>query len=434
MLQGKMDVERRDAVYFNGIIFLCCLVIGVLSMMIRYRAEEGNLGREARWQQDINQIKNDLFKYHPRFSQSLEDMEEFDLRLTTLGENVDHLADREILAELTQIISRDLGDSHSYISDFATFYPLQFFCFSEGIFVKGSTASYHTLIGKELTGINGVALSDAISGLERFLNNDNTWIARDLLARALSDPHLLFIAGLSAHPSDEVQYLLDDEWINMMPVFRRSVNHKNTVYARGDLDLGTDLSQYKSARFYWHTFLESNVCYLKINRCHDDPYLPPFAGYIEQLFAEIDRLGSPKLIIDLRDNSGGFPELIHSSLMAEIKARPRLNNRDALRVIIGRSTFSGGTCLAYDLKQDTNCLVIGEPSGQKLPFFADPQIMRTRYMAIPWLCSTRFYDDNEDGLRILAANIELFSPDIEVSLHARDWFEGHDSFLEEALR
>jgi hypothetical protein len=92
----------------------------------------------------------------------------------------------------------------------------------------------------------------------------------------------------------------------------------------------------------------------------------------------IDRDRPDKVILDMRDNSGGDFTVFRESMLKQIIARPWLNQDDRLFVLIGREMFSAAMTNAADLKIRTNATLVGEPIGerpnsyQEVRFFALP--------------------------------------------------------------
>ena len=94
------------------------------------------------------------------------------------------------------------------------------------------------------------------------------------------------------------------------------------------------------------------------------------AAFWTRVFALADSLNPERLVIDLRDNSGGN-SFYNRRVVRGIVARPALDRPDRLFVITGRRTFSAAMNLTRDLAQWTNATLVGEPTGNATFFFGD---------------------------------------------------------------
>ena len=101
------------------------------------------------------------------------------------------------------------------------------------------------------------------------------------------------------------------------------------------------------------------------NRLADGKLAAAARNALPALFAEIDRLQPPRVVLDMRDNGGGDFTVFRESVLAAIRERPRLNRPDRLYVIIGREMFSAAMSNAADLRLQTNATLVGEPIGER---------------------------------------------------------------------
>lgn len=85
---------------------------------------------------------------------------------------------------------------------------------------------------------------------------------------------------------------------------------------------------------------------------------------VDELFALMDKNGAERLIIDLRQNSGGEP-MIAEPLIQEHERRSELSDRGGLFVLVGRRTFSAALTNAAHLRSRAGARTVGEPPRGK---------------------------------------------------------------------
>ncbi|MCL2498078.1 MAG: S41 family peptidase [Symbiobacteriaceae bacterium] len=428
-----MEAERRDRNRFLLFVAFWLLLIVITSVTIRLRSTDfTRLNHNERWAADLLQVQNDLLTKHPKYASDPQASSFLTASIREIITAIPRSSDRELLASLTQLLNRELQDSHTFMHNWGTFYPVSFFIFAEGVYVKGATPLYRDLVASELLKVNGIPIDEVLSSLSFFVSGDNPWIRQDQLAKALSDPFLLYLAGVTTTQREAITYYFADVAATIVPVNLRSAIHQEVIYTVSTLEQPTDYSQYGNANYYWHIFFEDHSCYLRLSRCRNDPKTVSFSSYIHRVFAEMDEQQAPRLIIDLRENSGGYLEPILQPLLREINQRPWLVAEEALQVIIGRSTYSGAMLLAAWLKEETGCLLVGEATGQAPSFYAGSVTLRTRYYGISWACAT--YAVSELPSFLLTSAADALYPDVVLELQAGEWFKGNDQFLASILK
>lgn len=149
--------------------------------------------------------------------------------------------------------------------------------------------------------------------------------------------------------------------------------------------------------------LPGNIGLLDIRRFYPPTYSGSAATAVMNLVADADAL-----IIDLRENTGGEPEmvaLLHSYLVDEqtklnsvffpaedrtiqfwtlpYVPGSRYGGEKPIYVLIGPATFSGGEGFSYDLQQYGRAVLIGEPTSGAANFHIPMRVADHLLSAIP---------------------------------------------------
>jgi tetratricopeptide (TPR) repeat protein len=90
----------------------------------------------------------------------------------------------------------------------------------------------------------------------------------------------------------------------------------------------------------------------------------------DRFFALADSVKPARLVIDLRENTGGNGTLNRYPVQ-QLLRRPALDRPDRLFVIVGRRTFSAGQQFANLLEAWTQATFVGEPTGQRPSQYGD---------------------------------------------------------------
>jgi hypothetical protein len=124
-----------------------------------------------------------------------------------------------------------------------------------------------------------------------------------------------------------------------------------------------------AGRPYWVEFVPADgTLYVAYRGVVDAE--PGNVEFWRHVFAMADSLPVERMVIDIRENSGG-DSFFNRQVVRGIVARPALDDPDRLFVVLGRRTFSAAMNLALDLESWTNATFVGEPTGNATMFFGD---------------------------------------------------------------
>ncbi len=119
--------------------------------------------------------------------------------------------------------------------------------------------------------------------------------------------------------------------------------------------------------FYWYDYLpRTGLMYIQYNRSADMKSESTKA-FGERLLKAFDQHNVKSVVLDLRFNTGGNLTLA-KDLMERLQERSKGIPRFA---ITGRATFSAGISQAASWRQAGNTLIVGEPVGDDLDFWAE---------------------------------------------------------------
>jgi len=128
--------------------------------------------------------------------------------------------------------------------------------------------------------------------------------------------------------------------------------------------------QHRDQVFWWTLDQPSNTLYACMRAVAPAPQSFTNRSQWDRVFALADSVRPARVVIDLRENTGGNGGLNRYPVQ-QILRRPALDRPDRLFVIIGRKTFSAGQQFTNLLEAWTQATLVGEPSGQKPSQYGD---------------------------------------------------------------
>jgi uncharacterized protein (TIGR03437 family) len=186
----------------------------------------------------------------------------------------------------------------------------------------------------------------------------------------------------------------------------------------------TPLYQQHRDRNYWFTYIESSrTLYFAYNQCAEMPGFP-FTEFSDLLWATFDGRPAERVIVDLRNNTGGDSSVLLPFLQSGIARFDQFQEKGAY-VIIGRRSFSSALINAAQMHQGPVRLV-GEPTGGSLNSYGEVQTLVLPNSRLNVGYSTRF-------VLIPEVPVGQLLPDVSVPIYSADYFARHDPFVAAAL-
>ena len=353
-------------------------------------------GRNLEWEEDILYFADSYLEVYPLLThfpsriETVTDVEYTDefydpqLRQTFIDEinalipQVRRMTDTEILYELQRLLAM-LHDAHTCLMlDTPDYFPISFQVFWEEetpVFrVNSIPADRIDAIYSSLTGINGIPLEEVIERLRPYISYENEPCLMDELSGSgyigeLANADLLRIVGVTNRGRATYNLVRPDgtpldielKTVGLLDIFL------SPIVSYTHQDAYPELYGDRGVNFFHRWMEDKTVMYARVNEFdYMEDYT--FMDFGNEILALVrDNGGVEKLIIDLRQNPGGYqfygyPEFINA-----------LNRIDyeSLYVLIDEGTFSCGIITAGRIKTSfPEAILVGTPAGQPPNFFA----------------------------------------------------------------
>lgn len=374
------------------------------------------------WNEDIDYLTDQLKAKHKDLYHNIS-KKDFNNQVDDLKDNLEYLTDEKIKVEIKKIIA-SIGDTHTNIRyedlnpEYG--YPLKFYWFDEGIYVTNTIKKYEKTLYSRLVKIDGNDIEEVIEAVSSVISYENTSWFNYTVPYYITFTDILY--GLDiVKDKDKAVFTFIDENGEMYDLIIKSEEfgiYMDSIVQMYEMPVYLKNKQY----YYWYEYLEDeNVIYFQCNKLANMES-KTFDVFSEELLSIIEENSIDKLIIDLRNNTGGINGML-DTFVEKIANNSSLNKEDKLFVLVGRSTYSLGLDYAIKLSRDTEATFIGELTGENPNHFSETKIMELNNSGIIVNYSTKF-------IKTLDEDNNYFEPDIHVNYSIEDYKKDIDPCLE----
>lgn len=398
------------------------MVIGlIISTYFIYYVFYSVPARNEQWMLDIEYLSDNLINGHIDLFHNLN-QEYFKNKIERITTDIPNLSDEEIKMELVKLVSK-VGDSHTYLSinrNTDKFYPVEYCWLGNNIYVEKIEARYMELLGFKLESINNIPITTVIDRISSVISYENNQWLKVKTAKMLSNANMLSILNLVELESAEFKFIDENRNVRIVKLEPNGVAELQDIskIAKNNAirNLKIDLPKYET--LFWFQYIkEDESMYFQYNQCIDfktakdyrlaDYNLyPSFDLFCDNLFEEINKNNPRNLVIDLRNNTGGNPELMRSFIKRYFDEVENVKEIK-IYVLIGKETYSSGVMACIDLEKNTNAIFIGEPTGGNVNGYANIRRFRLPYSKLYCYYSTSYYNLSKEYP-------ENFYPDIYI--------------------
>lgn len=389
---------------------------------------------KSKWIEDIDLLRDTLTNYHKNlfFNISKGDFYE---NIEKLKNIIDKLDYNDMKVEISRIVA-SVGDAHTAVKlPMKYILPFEFYWFEDGIYVVYAVPKYKKLEHLKVIEINNMPIKEIIDELTEIISHENTSYLKANIVYYIQAIELLYgllivdnidscimkFEGLNGEITTEKIYSIDtikySELKSQENGIGAEINNKDIKVIK------IPMYRKNSNENYWFEYLENdNLIYFKYNSCREGVN-ESIESFIANLIILIEKTSNKKLVIDLRNNTGGDSRLLEP-FIDYIKNNNYINKKGNLFVVIGRDTFSSALLNAFDFKNNTSVILIGEPTGGKPNCYGEIEKFTLPNSKFIVTYSTEYYKLIDDD------KCESLVPDINIEIGIRDFINGKDPVLE----
>ena len=393
------------------------------------------------WRDDLQFLAAQMRLKHKSLFHAMTEAQ-FNQAVEKLEADIPRLNEDQIFVRLQQIMEM-VQDGHSGFdtrpfpsSEQKDHIPVRFVRYADGVYVLASAPEYADAVGGKVIKVGSTDWQEAMRRVDSIENHDAgnngqqlAWSAKTLL----NWPRMLHGLDLSSSP-DSADFVIEKngqsrtfhfkatapmgEWyLNTLPVGWTDARPASAP---------VPLSHQHEDKFYWFTALpEKHAVYFQFNLVVNGEG-ETLAAFAARLATALDQPGIERLVVDLRNNTGGDNTLLRSLLVALI--RSRVNHRGGIFAITGPTTFSAAQNFVNRLENYTDVIYVGEPTSENVNFYGDPAGITLPHSHLEAAVSQLWWQDKDPRDKRTAT-----FPEVAIEPTFRDYVAGADPALEYAL-
>jgi hypothetical protein len=437
-------LSNRSSSAFLSITIVACLVFTVPTLAAVQTAATDKPDHQLSpqdWREDLRFLAAQMRLKHKSLFHSMTEAE-FNQAVEKLDADIPQLNEDQIFVRFLQIMAM-VQDGHSGFDihpfpppDLKDHIPVRFVRYADGIYVRAAAPEYADMVAGKLVKVGSSGWQEAMQRVDSIESHDPgnngeqlAWSAKT----SLNCPRLLYGLGLS-QSRDSAEFVIEKSGQSHRVTMKASVPmgewYLNSV-PEGWVDarstsVPVPLARQHEEKHYWFIYLpEYRAVYFQFNLVINDDgeTLADFAG---RLATALEQPGVERLVIDLRNNTGGDNTLLRPLLVALISSK--VNRRGGIFAITGPTTFSAAQNFVNRLENYTEAIYVGEPTAENVNFYGDPAGITLPHSHLEAAVSRLWWQDNDPRDKRTAT-----FPEIAIEPTFRDYVAGNDPALQYAL-
>ena len=390
----------------------------------------------AQWQADVRFLGDELPKRHKNAYHRMK-REDFDAAVNALYAAVPKMGDDEIVVGLMKLVAM-VHDGHTNLLPWPFLrtgvFPLRFYKFSDGVYIQKASPKYADLVGAKVLRIGNSTIDDAMSAIAPVVSADNEMGVLGLGPTFLSAPEIL--AGLKIISDKQaLDLVVSKDGRERTVTVRPEAIDPNVLspHAAPPADW-VDAADKQTVPLYlthhgetfWFEYLkDKQIVYVKQDAVQNTDK-ESLADFYKRVFDFVDANPVDKLVIDLRNNSGGNNGL-NTPLVVDM-IRSKVDKHGHLFVITGRQTFSAAQNFTNQIEKWTEAIFVGEPTADHVNMYGDNRPFTLPNSGLTVRASTLWWQDLDPR-----DERKWKAPDIAADLSFDDYRAGRDPVLQAVL-
>lgn len=412
-MQSKGTTSRVISTTLRAISLLCALAAcGAQNATTEVSPEA--------WRADLRHLARELPNAHANAFHTVS-RERFATEVAEIDAAIPRLSADQIIVRLMRLVAQ-VGDGHTHLDVPPGWprYPVELVWLGNELRVVAVTDSYRSAGGARVLGIGDLSLDSVIASTSELVpRGENAARTRGTATILLTSPAVLHGLGVIAS-RDAAPFAIqtasgERTKVTLHPASTREMSSMHLAIEKPPLWLQ------RLGEPWWTDVLpDRRTVYLSFSAYPPDA---DFRERAEALGRLLDESGARRLVVDLRRNAGGDLDRFRRVLLPVIRNRPALNRRGGVYGITGPATFSAAMVNALDLRDSTNAVLVGEPTGARPNSYSEHGEFRLPNSGLRVSYSTRYY-------RFAADSDTAVVPDVLIEPTWEQFRSGRDTVLE----
>jgi tetratricopeptide (TPR) repeat protein len=358
--------------------------------------DTSKMSRVEGWRYDLQFLKREIERIHYDPYRKVSKAE-FDAYAKKLYDDIPKLTDSQITVGLMRLM-RMPGDGHTSLRPAhaqTNLLPVQFYLFSEGLFITAAAPEQADLAGAQVLKFGEATVDKVMESLDGIISQDNKMWPKFIAPNMMRNPQILNGLGLVPE-TDKVTLTVRDTKGNQRAVTLTAsagMAADNWVTARKDASLPEPLYLKRRRENYWYEYLpDTKTVFFQYNAVQNTPS-DPLPEFCNRLFKFINENQVERLVIDMRWNGGGN-NFLNRPIINGLIRNDKINQKGKLFLIVGRNTFSAAMNGATEIERFTNAIVVGEPTGSSPNFVGETVRVELPYSKLGGSISDLYWESS----------------------------------------
>jgi len=394
----------------------------------------------ADWQSDLRFLQQTVHKEYSFLFKKIT-AADFDGAVEKLYKKMPGMQDHERIAGLGRLVAMfryghtNLGWRQSPFTYHVA--PVNFYWFSNGLYVEGADKNYSSIVGAKLLKVEGVPVMQVLEAIKPLVSAENEQYFKAYGLDFMAIPEALHAQGITRKLKTNVTYTFEKEG----KTFEQTLEAKEGFHLPRNYGFAAPSTDWASVRdqsqtpyylkniskiYYYEYLPESKTVYVRQSQVLDGKE-ETIAAFYKKVVEFIDKNDVDKLVIDVRLNGGGNNYKNKPVITGIIECK-KINKPGKLFVIIGRRTFSACQNLVNEFSNYTNALFVGEPTAENINFYGDTHQVELPKTGIPVYLSFAWWQDKPQW-----ENAEWLAPQLAVDMSFEDYKTNKDPVLDACL-
>lgn len=404
---------------FSNKAFSFLLALPLLAAITSHSAIAVSQADAEKWSQDIDAYWRILEEKHIDLYHKLT-YKDFEREISAIKSQLPSLTHEQIIIELMRLTHK-VGDGHTTVPLWDQQYhkfPIELKVINDEILVTGSSNEYSSLIGNELTAINGKPVQqvyDMFAEIVPFAENDYSTPVR--VAEYMMTAELL--RGLGVIDSlDSVEFTFKN--FNQSFKYHMTASTNNQITQRINFKQKLPFKPYGGVddHLWYGAADKGKTVYINFEKYSSMSKMDEMSA---ELLRFINHYKTENLIIDLRGNQGG-DFFIGLKLAQVLVLANSINWKSGVYVMIDNNTYSAAMSNASQFAQLLNATLVGQPTGSKPNGYQDMWQFTLPNSGLIVTYSKRMY-------RFEDRDADAVFPDVAIELTAEDYMRANDKSL-----
>lgn len=394
----------------------------------------------ADWQADLRFLQQTVHKDYPFLFKNVT-AAQFDAEADKLYKAMPAMREHERLAGFARMVAlfkyghTDIGWREAPVKYHVA--PINFYWFSDGVYVEGTDKKYSSIVGAKLVKVEGMPVMQALEAVKPLVPSENDQYFKAYGLDFLVIPEALHAQRVTKELKKSITYTFEKDGKS----FEQTVTAMDAFHLPRSYGFVSRSSDWLTVRdtsntphylknldkiYYYEYLPETKTVYVRHSQIQDEPQ-EAIPAFYKKVFEFIDKNDVERLVLDVRLNGGGN-NYKNKPIVTGIIESKKINKPGKLFVIIGRRTFSACQNLVNELSTYTNALFVGEPTAENINFYGDNRRVELPKTKTPVFLSFAWWQDKPQW-----ENGPWLAPQLAVDMSFDDYRSNRDPILQACL-